>query len=101
MRFFFQRVYAVVLLNSVFSISVKNNTPVIKHNTSVAKLSDSVHIMTYIKHSAPFPVGGVAHFPETFLLKFHVSDSEHFIHYQYIGIKMRGDRKSELHIHSA
>src|SRR5512141_2109159 len=52
------------------------------------------------KENRPAVAGNVFHFAETFLLERGVTDSEHFVNEQDLGLEMRRDSKREPGVHA-
>src|SRR5437868_3713552 len=56
--------------------------------------------MTDKQNDAP-SAHDLGHYAQSFFLKLYISDGQHFIDHENIGLEVRGDRESEPHVHSA
>ena len=66
--------------DAVLNTAVKSNLSVIKNYAPVTKLTNCIHTMADIKYRSAFFVSSITHFTKALLLKFHITNSQNFIH---------------------
>ena len=73
----------------------------IEDDAAGAELAYGIHVMADVKDRSALRACGVTHFAEALLLKLHISDGKHLVHYHYLAVKVRGDGKRKLDVHTA
>src|SRR5690349_712264 len=56
--------------------------------------------MTNKQNRSTFFLTHIFHLAQTLLLELRISHSQHFVHYQYLRLKMCRNRKGQAHIHT-
>src|SRR5688572_20630953 len=65
-----------------------------------AQATNRLHVVTHKQHGAA-GMREVAHLPQTLALKSHIANRQHFVDDENLSLEMRGDGKSEPHVHAA
>jgi hypothetical protein len=67
--------------------------PAVEQQDAAAQAADGRHVVAH-EQNRPAVAGGIAHLPEALLLERRVTDGEHLVDDQDLGLEMGGDAEA-------